>query len=268
MQVLTHETLQQCAPSIFATQAHPSVSARYGFAPTIEVVEALRNEGWYPVRAQQTRAQDPENRVYAKHLVRFRQTTETLAVDDCVAELALTNSHDRTSAYCLDLGLLRLVCSNGLLVYDGNIGRIRVRHGRKIIPEVIEGSYALVEGLPRVTETVTRFQNTLLSPPERDVFAKSALVARYGEQWADTSPVRADQLLDARRPQDQGMDLWRTLNSVQENLLRGGLRGRSRNGRRTRTRAIKSVTEDVRINRALWQLASFLGDHKAGEHTL
>ena len=55
--------------------------------------------------------------------------------------------------------------------------------------------------------------------------------------------------------EDVGSDLWTCLNKVQENLLRGGLSHRTASGRRTRTRAISSIAEDVRINGRVWDLA-------------
>ena len=86
---------------------------------------------------------------------------------------------------------------------------------------------------------------------------------RYGEDWAAHSPVRAGQLLEARRSNDRGTDLWVTFNRVQENLLKGGLAGRAKSGRRVRTRQVRSVTEDVRLNRALWRLAERFAQLKA-----
>ena len=46
-----------------------------------------------------------------------------------------------------------------------------------------------------------------------------------------------------------------TFNRVQENLIRGGLQGVNRNGNCTTTRAISSIPESLRLNRALWNLA-------------
>jgi len=40
--------------------------------------------------------------------------------------------------------------------------------------------------------------------------------------------------------------------------LRGGDRGRAATGRRTTTRPVKSVGEDLRLNRALWTLTERL----------
>ena len=54
---------------------------------------------------------------------------------------------------------------------------------------------------------------------------------------------------------DARADVWTTYNVVQENLMRGGLSGRSTTGRNTRTRTIEAIREDVRINNCLWQLA-------------
>jgi hypothetical protein len=63
------------------------------------------------------------------------------------------------------------------------------------------------------------------------------------------------QLLICCRADDLGNDLWSVLNKVQENLLQGGLRRIATSGRRTRTRRITSIREDVRINSRLWDLA-------------
>ena len=69
------------------------------------------------------------------------------------------------------------------------------------------------------------------------------------------SGLLPEQLLTCRRVEDLGSDLWSCLNKVQENLLRGGLNHRTASGRRTRTRAITSIAEDVRINGRVWDLA-------------
>ena len=44
--------------------------------------------------------------------------------------------------------------------------------------------------------------------------------------------------------------------------MKGGLPGRSRSGRRTRTRAIRSVHEDVRLNRGLWHLTEQMAEQR------
>ncbi|KPC54864.1 Uncharacterized protein AC509_5289 [Pseudomonas amygdali pv. morsprunorum] len=61
-----------------------------------------------------------------------------------------------------------------------------------------------------------------------------------------------------RRREDRSGDLWTTFNRVQENTIIGGLTGRNKQGRRTTTRAVNGIDQDVKLNRALWVLAQAL----------
>ena len=263
MRILTHDQLHRHAPAIFAHQPDEAVSERYGFVPTINVVDALQGEGWYPVRAQQTHVRQAQRREVARHMIRFRQDPDRqIAVGDSVTELVLTNSHDRTAAYQLDLGLFRLVCLNGMVSPVGDVGGIRVRHGRQIVDEILEGSLDLIHQVPRIAEGVEAFQSTLISRGEAQLFAEAALSLRYGDDWAAASPIQPDDVLEARRSEDANGSLWSVFNRTQENLFKGGLAGKSASGRRTRTRPINSVTEDVRLNRALWKLTERFAELK------
>jgi len=42
MRILTHDQLYRTAPAVFASQPDEAVSDRYGFVPTITVVDALQ----------------------------------------------------------------------------------------------------------------------------------------------------------------------------------------------------------------------------------
>ena len=255
MNILTQQQLYKTAPAIFAESPDTAVSDRYGFVPTINVVDALQTEGWNPVRAQQTKSRDFDKKHLARHMIRFRQDPDRqMTVGDSVSELVLTNSHDRSAAYQLDLGLFRLVCSNGMVTPAGELGHIRVKHGKNIVENIIDGSLQLAGEIENISDSVETFQSTLISREEAYLFARAALSLRYGEEWQSQSPISPEALLQARRNEDKEPSLWKTFNRVQENLMKGGLIGRSSTGRSTRTRAIHSVSEDVRLNRALWQL--------------
>jgi len=62
-----------------------------------------------------------------------------------------------------------------------------------------------------------------------------------------------------RRREDVGQSLWTSFNVIQENLIRGGLPGRRQTAdghiRRSRTRPINAIDQNVGLNRALWTLA-------------
>lgn len=67
--------------------------------------------------------------------------------------------------------------------------------------------------------------------------------------------ARVFRQLEVRRSADGGADLWSTFNWVQEALVSGGLRGRSANGQRMRTRPVQGIDAKLKLNRALWMLA-------------
>jgi ParB family transcriptional regulator, chromosome partitioning protein len=66
-------------------------------------------------------------------------------------------------------------------------------------------------------------------------------------------------LLKPRRYGDGAKDLWTTLNTIQENITKGGQRDYSRRrpdgDRMPKSRAIKGIDEDLRLNKALWHMA-------------
>jgi hypothetical protein len=268
MSILTHDRLHKIAPAVFASQPDEGVSDRYGFVPTIEVVDALKNQGWYPVRAMQTLVRDPSKRHHTKHLIRFRQDPDRqIHVGDCISELVLTNSHDRSAAYQLDLGLFRLACENGMVTKTGQLEGIKVKHGKHIVESIIDGSLNLIRYVPKISESVDHYRGTLLSKVEAQHFAQAALNLRYGDNWMANSPIKPEDLLQVRRIEDYESSLWKVFNRVQENLFKGGLSGHSANGRAVKTRAIQSVSEDVKLNRALWDLTDQFSKLKDGQVT-
>ena len=105
-------------------------------------------------------------------------------------------------------------------------------------------------------------KDTILDPPEAGVFATAALSLRFGAASVEDSgghvpaPVTAAQLIEARRPEDAGRSVWDAYQGVQENMIQGGLPGRSANGRRIHTRPVASIDRSVSLNRALWTLAT------------
>jgi hypothetical protein len=72
--------------------------------------------------------------------------------------------------------------------------------------------------------------------------------------------VDAETLLKSRRTEDEGTDLWTTMNRVQENLVQGGLSDfhRERRGRLRSVRALRGIDSKVSLNKGLWGLAEQL----------
>ena len=261
-EALDNDALYRHVPSIFAREAHDSRSERYVYVPTIDIVEGLRREGWFPFFAVQAVPRDGSRHGHAKHMLRLRR-------DDGIgkpeaAEVIIVNSHDGTSAYQMFAGMLRFVCTNSMIAGE-RFEEVRVPHKGDIQHDIIEGVYTIAEDFPRLIDATESMKEITLSADERTVLAEASLVARYGE---DESPVRPDQIVQPRRREDDGRSLWTTFNVIQENMIRGGLHGQKRNAegriRRNQTRAINGIDQNVTLNRALWTLAEGMQRLKTG----
>ncbi len=253
---LTEAQLERLAPSVFAEQPVKEVSDRYCFVPTIKVVEALGRRDWFPVEVSQTRARTPENMVYKKHLIRF-ENAGFPAIDGVLPEIVLFNSHDRTSSFCLMSGLFRIACLNGLLVYDEMFSVFVIRHIGYRDKEIYEAESRLTDEVPLISRRMSEFKSVALTQEEKTSFALQAASMRWGEKMPNIDPLA---LLAPQRAEDTDDTLWNTYNVIQENLCKGGVPGFSHNKKRRRitTREIRSVSEQVRVNKNLWQIAERL----------
>lgn len=249
-----HQQLQQKAPSIFATEPYGELSDKYKFIPTIDVVDALAKHGFAPAKVMESRTRIEAKRGFAKHMIRFRNSDILPQVGDLVPEIILTNSHDGTSAFQISAGLYRLVCSNGLTVGNDQM-TVRQRHSGHI-DDVLKGVFSVVDEFPQVAATAREWQGIQLTSAQQVAFARAALPLRWDGGDNENYPVNPSHLLTYRRNADSAADLWTTFNVVQENIIKGGVRARGNDGRRRRSKAVNSVNEDQRLNKALWTLAA------------
>ncbi len=265
---LTDDQIRAVAPSIFAEQAHGSRSARYSYIPTSEVLTSLRKEGFHPFSVNQGGSRDAEKRGFTKHMLRLRhESALSVGVGETFREIVLVNSHDGTSSYQLMAGMFRLVCSNGMVVGAGaGFDEVRVPHTGNVVPKVIDGCIEILNRLPEVSEQVRDWNSLQLNSGEQAAFARAALALKYDEE--EEAPFQAEKLLTLRRREDENPTLWNTLNTVQENVIRGGIGYilRDESGRRKqirRTREVQGIDQNVKLNRGLWILAEEMRKLKA-----
>jgi hypothetical protein len=264
---LSNDEIQQLAPSAFAGQPYRAMSDRYAFVPTSAVIDGMRSAGFLPVMASQSTSKLADKRNFTKHMIRFRsQNTQLTKVGDSDLETVLINSHDGTSRYVLMLGVFRLVCSNGLIVSEGLVQSIKIRHVGSIIDEVINGSLNLIDHAPKIGQQINQWRTITLQPSEQLALAESAHMLRYPDQESTAAlAIKPETLLKARRYDDNGSDLWSTFNRVQENTVRGGVKGIVREGfriQRRTVREVKGIDQNVNLNKALWTLAEKMAELK------
>ena len=252
---LEEDTLRRQAPSIFAAGPMVGVSPKYTFVPTARIVSGLRELDWVPVAVEEQRIRNEARRGFQKHLLRFRRAEQMETLDEWNVELVLVNSHDAGCAYQLHAGIYRRICSNGLVLSEGSWAALRFRHAGLEPEEVVQASLRLIDFMPKVGEQVQRFRARSLDSRETMSFAQQALLLRY--RSLPEAPIEADTLLKARRPEDEGTDVWRVLNRVGENLTRGGVSDwrRDKRGKLRSVRALRGIDSKVSLNKELWGLA-------------
>lgn len=252
------ETLKQVVPSAFNDEAYEKTSARYQHISTESVIKGLIGEGYLPVNASQSRTRIEGKESFTKHMLRFRHVDAQATVNGLFPELVLINSHDGSSSYKLMSGIYRLVCSNGMIA-GRTYEEVKVRHQGDIVGRVIEGTYSIIENSNKMIEQASEMESVILSIPERKLFAEAAHELKFqdSEMGKAIEPVK---FLEARRYQEYNKhDLFTVFNVIQENIIKGGVKGHTldANGRRKNvtTRAVNGIDQNTYLNRCLWSLA-------------
>ena len=225
--------------------------------PTHEVLGLMAEQGLHVTRAMQSSSRIPGKRPFARHMLRLRHADYLgTAAGEELPEIVLVNSHDKSSAYGLFTGVFRLVCSNGGVVQSADFGGFSIRHSgsRNLFAQIREATARLMDGVPALMARIGQWKGIILPRSRQIAFAQAAWRLRPHDA------IKPAFLLTARRPEDAtrpdfSRDLWTTAQVIQENLIRGGMTGLNARGRRVTTRAIRSVTSDLAINRSLWELA-------------
>lgn len=246
-----YSTIQQ-------TTAHGKVSDKYAFIPTTRPLAVFADHGWFPAKIQQAGA-SPENRGYQKHIVRLRHPDFSNGED--FPEICMINGHMGNSRFKLFLGWFRTICLNGLITGD-----IQEQHSIRHIGYADDKVDAAIKSLlgtaARTIPQVESLKSIQLERPEQIAYAESAIEMA----WVDGKyAVRPDHVLSVRRFDDKKSDLWTTFNRVQENIIKGGIPQYRADGSRIRSKQVKSIDKDVKLNQALWTLTEKMHELKLAQ---
>jgi len=249
------DTARQHAPAIFATSPAPTIkSPKYQFTPTFEVIDHMQDMGYVLTGVKQSSSNVELRKNWGIHITRFQHPDlyikDPQGMIEARPEVVLINSHDGTRPIQFEMGLFRLVCENGLVIKDKDMGSFRERHTKMNFQEVKNLIDEKVSGLQSVVNTISKWNMVEMTDKQRYQFAVEALALRLSD---DRQPEQYEVLdiLNAKRKIDAQPTLWHTYNTVQENLIKGGFQLNNR-----QARAIKNPIEDFNINQGLWSLAS------------
>lgn len=245
-------TLLTKVPSIFAADhSYHRDEKHYKLFKTIDVIEALRGEGYFPVhaRANGTRRDSSSNIDTRKHIVRFTHRDyldSSLATGEERPEIILTNSHDGSSSFHIMAGLFRKVCSNGMMAMQQGVEDMRVRHIGHSFDEVIAASLKVASGMDAIMDTVNTMKGINLTEKQQKELAAEIANFRFGEKVKTP-----ENLLTLRRYEDNFTpSLYNTFNIIQENMVKGGQRVTDRV-----MRPITNIDTDINLNRGMWSIA-------------
>lgn len=144
---LTDDELMQFVPSVFSGDKHESRSERYTYIPTINIINKLRDEGFQPFFACQSRVRDLGRREYSKHMLRLRREGHINGKE--VPEIILLNSHDGSSSYQM-IGNFRLSAQMARcvgIILAKSAFHIKVILSGRLLRERMKCSVSLIKSL-------------------------------------------------------------------------------------------------------------------------
>lgn len=261
---LTSEQLMEKAPSVFSDGKQQHLSERYAFVPTSDVVNFMEQNGWFPIQAVEVKTRKESNRGYQRHMVRFRHpelSFNQVEGDDNFVDILLTNSHDGKSSFTFQLGVFRLICSNGLVVKTTDMGVARVRHllngdeqeFNRMFTEVLN---TLMNQIPKTVTSIKQMQNTEMSDQQIKEFALNAATARFQQRISKLDQQHlVKELIKAERKQDQGNNVWVVFNRLQEKLIKGNYSYSNTNNKQRKARSLSNIVQQTKLNSKLFDMA-------------
>jgi hypothetical protein len=265
---LTKDQIKEQAPLVFAdAPTNPAVSNKYLFADTETIIDDLEKLGWLPVQAAQRKSRGGST-IFSKHMVSFQNPDIKITSqdgDDAYPRIILTNSHDGRQAFQFNVGIFRLVCSNGLVVADEEFANFKIRHKGYTFGELRNVVKQAVEDLPNKVQVMNDMKNRILTQEEKDKLALDSMLIRAGivpgsEKAAkfnyDSETI--EDILEPKRDADKGDDLWKIFNVIQEKITKGDFQSALQGAKVRKVRKITSFEKDMKVNKELFKLATAL----------
>ncbi len=259
---LTMDELKMICPEIATPEINPAlrkklgITDRYVHVPTERVIEDIIELGWTPINAYRVNSRGRRTGT-GRHMVKFVNYDFMQEGKTEYPELLLTNSHDGTTAFKLDVGIFRLVCSNGMVVKSQDFGSMKVRHYGYDF-ETIKGAVnELVEQIPDYLKQVDDMKEQKLEREQQLEFARQAAMLRFTNttEEAIEKIVDMEDILSSTRKEDDGDGLWEVFNRIQEKVVNGKF-NYALGKKERKARPVKGFKSQVKLNQGLWELAS------------
>lgn len=267
LSIYTYEKNESLCPTLTGQRFEKSTSEKYKHISTSALMQQFFNNGFELVGVSANKTRSEAKRGFQKHVTIL--TRPDLKVDEeNQLQLLLTNSHDGSSSLRFNIGIYRFVCANGIVVGD-TFFDYRVRHsGDSFIEKVQQGIEETLRVMPMVAERIKAMQGRKLDAKEIEFLVSQVARLRLGHK-SNVVSIARETIGSIKRKEDIEDDLYTVFNRCQESLIRGGTKyqyestqWQGLNGVRTirnaTTRAVKSPTKQVELNKQLWDAANLL----------
>ena len=265
---LSKDQIRELAPLVFAeAPTNPDVSNKYLFVNTETIIDDLDKLGWKPVTVAQRKSRGTST-IFSKHMVSFQNPDIKITSkngDDAFPRIILTNSHDGMQAFKFSVGIYRLVCSNGLVVADEEFSDFKIKHKGYTFAELRNVVTQAVEDLPNRVEVMNKMQDKILTQDEKNKLALDAMLVRAGIEPGSDKAKKFNyddetivDILDPKRKEDEGDDLWKVFNVIQEKITQGDFHAALTGAKVRKVRKIASFEKDIKVNKELFKLATAL----------
>lgn len=258
---LSVDEIKILCPSAFTEGLSPEVrsllgvSDKYVHIPTSQVIEDIMKLNWQPIMAQEVKSRNAK-KGFQKHLIKF--INYDLISDNAEEhpELLLTNSHDGSNSFKLDVGIFRLVCSNGLVIKSKDFGSLRVRHMGYEFKELELTINEMMVRVPSYIDQIEKMKAKELKRTHMLEFAKRAALLRFTNVKEETigEIIDMEEFVKAVRTEDEGDKLWNIFNRIQEKVIQGTF-GYKLSNKERKARPVKGFVQQLKLNQEMWELA-------------
>lgn len=259
---LTMDEIKLICPEVATPEINPAlrqklgITDRYVHVPTENVIEDIMQLGWTPINAYRVNSRGKRTGT-GRHMVKFVNYDFMEKGKTEYPELLLTNSHDGTTSFKLDVGIFRLICSNGMVVKSKDFGSMKVRHYGYDF-ETIKGAVnELVEQIPDYLKQVEDMKQQTLEREQQLEFARQAAMLRFTNttEEAIEKIIDMEDILESTRKEDDGDGLWEVFNRIQEKIVNGKF-DYALGKKERKARPVKGFKQQVKLNQGLWEIAS------------
>ena len=265
---LTKDQLRELCPVAFKdAPTNPKVTDKYLFVNTETIVDDLAKLGWKPVSAAMRKSRGKDT-IFSKHMISFQNPDIKITAkdgDNAFPRIIMTNSHDGLQAFKFSVGIFRLVCSNGLVVADEKFSDFKIRHKGYTFAELRDVVAQAVKDLPNKVEVLNKMRTKILTKDEKQKLALDAMLIRAGitpdsdkAKKFEYDEETIEDILEPKRNEDKGDDLWKVFNVIQEKITQGEFHAALKGAKVRKVRKIKSFEKDLQVNKELFKLATAL----------